>query len=91
MEKTNFVLFHFAVKKITEPIVSKSIRKKITRGNCVKFLGVLLDETLGWKFHLIELYTKWSRSVCIFYKLRHFVPKEMLKTDVILFLSFSVL
>ena len=28
MEKTNFVLFHFAVKKITEPIVSKFRRKK---------------------------------------------------------------
>ena len=28
MEKTNFVLFHFAVKKITEPIVLKFRRKK---------------------------------------------------------------
>ena len=28
MEKTNFVLFHFAVKKITEPVVSKFRRKK---------------------------------------------------------------
>ena len=66
MEKTNFVLFHFAVKKITEPIVSKFRPQKITRGNHVKFLGVLLDETLSWKFHLIELSTKWSRSVGIF-------------------------
>ena len=60
----------------------------------MKFLGVLLDETLSWKFHLIELSTKWSRSVGIFYKLRHFVPKELLKTVFyslfIFFLSYSI-
>ena len=66
MEKTNFVLFHSAVKKITKPIVLKFGRKKITRTNHVKFLSVLLDETLSWKFHPIELSRKLSRSVGIF-------------------------
>ena len=68
------------MKKITEPIVLKFGCKKITRANHVKFLGVLLDEVLCCKFHLIELSRKLSRSVGIYYKLRHFVPKEMLKT-----------
>ena len=39
IEKTNFVLFHSAVKKATEPTVLKFGRKKITRANDVKFLG----------------------------------------------------
>ena len=54
--------------------------QKNHRANHVKFLGVLLDEALCWKFHLIELSRKLSRSVEIFYKLRYFVPKESLKT-----------
>ena len=80
-KKNNFVLFHSAVKKIMEPIVLQFGHKK-NRANHVEFLGVLLDEneTLSWKYHLIELSRKWSRSVGIFYKMRHFVPKEMLKT-----------
>ena len=56
------------------------MQKKITRANHVKFLGVLLDEALCWKFHLIELSRKLPRFVDIFNKLRHFVPKETLKT-----------
>ena len=80
LEKNNFVLFHSIVEKIMEPIVLKFGCKKITRANHVKFLGVLLDEAHCWKFHLIELSRKLSRSVGIFNKLRHFVPKETLKT-----------
>ena len=54
--------------------------QKITRANHVKLLGVLLDETLSWKFNLIERSRKLSRSVGIFNKLRHFLPKQMVKT-----------
>ena len=59
--------------------------QKITRANRVKFFGVLLDEALCWKFHLIELSRRLSRSVGIFNKLRHFVPKETLKNCLLLF------
>ena len=44
----------------------------------MKFLGVLLDETLSWRSHLIELSRKLARSVGIFYKLRHYVPLDTL-------------
>ena len=44
----------------------------------MKFLGVLLDENLSWKSHLIELSRKLARSVCIFYKLRQYVPLDTL-------------
>ena len=68
IEKTNFVVFHSPGKKLTEPIILKFGRKKITNANHVKFLGVLLDETLSWRSHLIELSRKLARSVGIFYK-----------------------
>ena len=80
IDKTNFVVFHSPARKLAEPIVLKFGRKKISRTDHVRFLGVLLDETLGWKPHLVELSRKLSRSVGIFYKLRHYVPADTLKT-----------
>ena len=78
IEKTNFVVFHSPGKKVTDHIILKFGRKKITHANHVKFLGVLLDETLSWRSHLIELSRKLARSVGIFYKLRHYVPLDTL-------------
>ena len=56
------------------------VRKDISRSDNVKFLGVLLDETLSWRSDLVALSRKLARSVGIFYKLRHFVPLETLKS-----------
>ena len=78
IEKTNFVVFHSPAKKFTEPVILKFGRKKIMRASHVKFLGVLLDETLSWRSHLVELSRKLSRSVSIFHKLRHHVPLDTL-------------
>ena len=78
IEKTNFVVFHSPSKKLTEPIILKCGRKKIIHANHVKFLGVLLDETLSWRSHLIKLSRKLARSVAIFYKLRLYVPLDIL-------------
>ena len=51
VDKTNFVSFHSHAKKLTEPIALKFGREKISQADHVRFLGVLLDETLGWKPH----------------------------------------
>ena len=50
-------------KELTEPITLKFGHKKISQADHVRFLGVLLDETLGWKPHLVELSIKLARSV----------------------------
>ena len=78
MERTNFVVFHSPARKLTEPFTLKFGRKKITHANRVKFLGVLLDESLTWRPHLIEVSRKLTRSVGILYKLRHYVPLDTL-------------
>ena len=44
----------------------------------VKFLGVLLDENLSWKYHLTELSKKLARTCGMFYKVRHFLPINVL-------------
>ena len=79
-DKTNYVIFHSPARKLTEPVVLKFGCKKIFQTDHVKFLGVLLDETLGWKPHLLELSRKLTRSVGIFYKLRHYIPLDTLKS-----------
>ena len=42
-------------------------------------MGVLLDCSLRWKYHIIELSRKLSRTIGIFHKIRHFAPCEILK------------
>ena len=78
IDKTNFVVFHPPRIKIPEPVLIRFGRKKIKRESCVKFLGILLDENLTWKFHIDELSKKLSRTVRIFYKIRHFCPSDIL-------------
>ena len=53
-------------------------RKKIKQESCVKFLGLLLDSNLSWKFHLTELLKKLARTVGLFHKIRHYAPKDTL-------------
>ena len=60
-------------------VVIRFGRKKIKCENCVKFLGILLDANLSWKYHVNELSKKLSRTIGIFYKSRHFVPLEILQ------------
>ena len=79
VDKTNFVIFHSHARKLNEPIALKFGRKKILQADHVRFLGLLLDETRGWKPHLVELFRKPARSVGIFYKLRYHVPLDTLK------------
>ena len=47
-------------------------------GRYVKFLGVLLDENLSWKYHLTELSKKLARTCGMFFKIRHFLPIHVL-------------
>ena len=74
IEKTNYVLFHSPKKKPTDLIPLKFGKKDITRAKHVKFLGVLVDEHLSWKYHICELRKKLSRTTGLFFKLRHWLP-----------------
>ena len=73
-EKTNFVLFHSPKKKITNLITLKFGKENIKRAKYLKFLGVLVDEHLSWKYHICELHKKLSRTTGLFFKLRCSLP-----------------
>ena len=76
VDKTNFVIFHSQQRRLTDHIVLKIGNKKIKQESYVKFLGVLLDSNLSWKFHLAELSKKLARTAGLFYKIPHYAPTE---------------
>ena len=78
VEKTNFVIFHSVKNTLNEGISIKIGDQHVRQAKYVKFLGLLLDENLSWKYHLYELSKKLSRTCGIFFKIRHFLPSSAL-------------
>ena len=78
ISKTNYVIFHSSNTTIPQDIVIKLGKKHIIRANYVKFLGLLLDENLSWKYHLSELSKKLARTCGIFFKIRSLLPTHTL-------------
>ena len=69
LDKINFVFFHSPPTHITEPVRSKFGRKQIHNEKHVRFLGVLLDEHLTWKYHITEPTGKLARVSDVFFEL----------------------
>ena len=44
----------------------------------IKYLGVLIDQNLSWKYHIDSIVTKISKNVGLIKKLRHSVPRPIL-------------
>ena len=45
----------------------------------IRYLGILIDSNLSWKFHIDYVCQKVSKTIGII-KLRHFVPRHVLLT-----------
>ena len=78
IDKTNFIIFKSPQHSITEAVSIKIGNLPIRKTSYVKFLGVLLDENLSWKYHLTELSKKLARTCGMFFKVRHFLPIDVL-------------
>ena len=50
----------------------------LERKDCIKYLGVLIDENLSWRKHVVTVATKISKTIGMLSKLRHFVPSSLL-------------
>ena len=53
---------------------------KIQLSKSVKYLGIILQDDLYWNLHLSQLCKKLSQGTALLSKIRHHVPKSLLKT-----------
>ena len=81
LEKTCYMIFKPKNKIIDEnklQLYMHTFRlRKVTQ---TKFLGVIIDERLTWKEHINDICCKLSKSVGALYRLKQFIPKQILLT-----------
>lgn len=74
MEKTKYMLITPSRKKQIHVNIHN-----IERKNCIKYLGIYLDEHLNWKSQIANVNNKITKNIGIFYKLRYCLDLHMLK------------
>ena len=57
IDKTNFIIFKSPQHSSPEKVSIKIVKLPIKQTCYVKFLGVLLDQNLTWKYHLTIIIT----------------------------------
>ena len=80
VSESNFVIFHPPQKKIHTNITLYINDEKLEEKQFTKYLEVLIDKHLTWKQHIHCVNLKLSRGIGLLAKLRHFVPKNTLRT-----------
>ena len=76
-KKTKFMFFHHQNKK--PPKLNVMIdNDPIELVNNFNFLGIIIDTSLTWKYHINKLATKLSRNCGIINRIKRFVPNEVL-------------
>lgn len=80
-DKTKFILFHPARKKINLDDLSINIDKNtINRVEHTKFLGVIIHQNLSWQAHIKAISSKIAKSTGIIIKSRQFFLSDTLCT-----------
>jgi len=81
LEKTFYMIFnpHFLARD-TENLKLSLNNVPILRVSNIKFLGVVIDERLEWKNHILDLCNSLKCYVGIFYRISQKVPVHILKS-----------
>ena len=78
--KTNFVIFR-SYQKIPDHNVTLLMNNKaLEQKDHVKYLGVLLDQHLSWKYQINNVAVKVSRGLGIIAKLKPFLKDKLIRT-----------
>ena len=78
-KKTEIILFrpnNNIINQFKLRINQSTIKESIK----IKYLGVLLDNKLSWKFHIAELSKKLSRAIGMLYQMRNLCNIETMKS-----------
>ncbi len=85
LKKSNYVIFHPHQKKLDYQVELKMFDNhsnnliNIERNEFIKYLGVIVDSNLTWKYHIDNIASKISKTIGIITRLRHFVPLSTLQ------------
>ena len=77
--KTEMLIFRHPNKRITYDLKIKIDGKRIYPSKYVKYLGLLIDPHLNWKYHTELLAPKLSRAIGMLSKIRHYVSNDILR------------
>ena len=58
---------------------SEGSSRELERKQCIKYLGVMVDESLTWKYHIAIVCSRISRNIGIISKLRYYLSIQQLK------------
>ena len=84
IKKSNFVIFRPYQKRLAYQPKLYMFDNEKSKYVCleskvyIKYLGVLIDQHLSWKYHIDSVVTKISKNVGLIAKLRHSVPRPIL-------------
>ena len=84
IKKSNFIIFRPHQKKIDYQVNLRIFDNDsqtflpLEQKSYVKYLGVLIDSNLSWKYHIGHITSKISKTVGIIARLRYYVPTSVL-------------
>lgn len=80
LSKTVYMIFSKPSKRSDAELNIKIGKEKINRVDNVKFLGLVIDETLKWEHHINYITKKIGSLSGVLYRLRSILPKDNLKS-----------
>ena len=81
LSKIKYSFFHKPNKKDDILLLLPKLNindSEIERSKCLKFLGVLLDENLCWKEHIIYIESKIAKNIGLLYKAKPYINMDSL-------------
>ena len=78
-DKTELVIFSPKIKQVTDHLNFRISAQEIEISNRVQYLGIQIDQHLKWNEHIKNIIPKLTRAIDVLSKLRHYVPKFLLK------------
>ena len=79
-QKTEFIIFRPARKKLPFRITLKIQNTKLFESTKIKYLGIILDQRLAWSHHINELAKKLNRTLGLVYKIRENCTRDVLRS-----------
>ena len=78
--KTEFIVFRPPRHNLDVRLTLKLNQKKLFESSKIKYLGLILDNKLNWKPHIIELCKKLGRAVGMLHQIRKLCPTSTLRS-----------